>query len=231
MMSYAPITHGMLHSTILQFIIQHGYGPDLTDLTGLLDASETQVADALKALQDYHGVVLHPNTARIWVIHPFSLAPTSFVVQTAHGEWWGNCAWCSLGVAALLNQDVSITTTLGADRQQVSIHIQNGQIVESGYVVHFPIPMTQAWDNVIYTCSTMLLFASVAEVDRWSQQHRIPKGDVQPIEKIWHFAREWYGNHLNPQWEKWTNGQAQAIFQRHGLTHPVWHIPQSNERF
>ena len=230
-MSHTEITHGQLHSTILRYIIEHGFAPHLSDIVTLLNAAESEVAAALTALQDYHGVVLHPGTSRIWVIHPFALAPTNFVVRTAQREWWGNCAWCSLGVAALLNQDVTITTALGADRQQVSVHIQNGQIVESGYVIHFPIPMTQAWDNVIYTCSTMLLFEGEGEVDRWSVQHRIPKGDVQPIAKIWDFAREWYGNHLNPQWEKWTNRQAQAIFQRHGLTHAIWHIPQSNERF
>ena len=45
---------------------------------------------------------------------------------------------------------------------KLSIHeaiaIRDGKIVESNYYIHFPIPMQNAWDNVIYTCSTMLLF-------------------------------------------------------------------------
>lgn len=231
-MNQPKITYGELHSIILQFIIEHGFAPELPQLAALLNLPESQVAEALTALQDYHGVVLHPGTSRIWVIHPFSLAPTNFVVRKTDGkEWWGNCAWCSLGVAALLNQDVSITTTLGADRQQVEIHIKDGKVVESDYVVHFPVPMIHAWDNVIYTCSTMLLFQNEADIDRWSEQHHIKKGDVQPIENIWSFAQVWYGNHLNPDWEKWTNQQARDIFQRFGLTHDVWHIPSSDERF
>ena len=32
-------------------------------------------------LQEYHGVVLHPNEPRVWVLHSFSLAPTSFYVR------------------------------------------------------------------------------------------------------------------------------------------------------
>lgn len=230
-MSNLNLTHGVLHATILQFIIDNGFGPEIDELASLLQVSELELVNALKALQEYHGVVLHPDNARIWVIHPFSLAPTNFTVRTPEKEYWGNCAWCSLGVAALLNRDVTITTVLGADRHQVDIHIQNGAVVESDFYVHFPIPMVQAWDNVIYTCSTMLLFENVSDVERWCQQHRIARGDVQPLTNIWNFARVWYGNHLNPNWEKWTNKQASEIFKQFGLTHDIWHIPSSEARF
>lgn len=230
-MSHLELTHGLLHSKILQFIIDNGFGPEIAELTSMLHVAEPEVIKALNALQDYHGVVLHPNNSRIWVIHPFSLAPTNFTVRTAEKAYWGNCAWCSLGVAALLNCDVTITTMLGADRHQVDIHIQNGKLVENDFYVHFPIPMTKAWDNVIYTCSTMLLFESVSDVERWCHQHRIAQGDVQPMHNIWDFARVWYGNHLNPRWEKWTNQQALDIFKQFGLTHDVWHIPASETRF
>lgn len=230
-MSDSKITHGLFHSTILQFIINNGFGPEIDELASMLQVTEPEVVEALKALQDYHGVVLHPNNDRIWVIHPFSLAPTNFTVRTADKEYWGNCAWCSLGVAALLHQDVIITTVLGADRQQVELHIRDGELIENNFYVHFPIPMTKAWDNVIYTCTTMLLFESVADVARWSRQHRVSQGDIQPVQNIWNFAKVWYGNHLNPQWEKWTNQQALDIFKQFGLTHDVWRIPGSEMRF
>ncbi|MEO1643662.1 MAG: organomercurial lyase, partial [Chloroflexota bacterium] len=124
------ITHGKLHATILSYIIEHGFAPNTSELSDLLTVSETDIETALQALQDYHGVVLHPNSSRIWVVHPFSLAPTNFTVRTADKEYWGNCAWCSLGVAALLKQDCTITTVLGADRQQVEIHVKEGELVE-----------------------------------------------------------------------------------------------------
>lgn len=225
------ISNSLLHHTILKFIIDHGYAPTVDELAALLKISPDETETALRELADYHGVVLHPNSTKIWVIHPFSLAPTSFVVRAGKNHWWGNCAWCSLGVAALLNCDLTITTALGADGRQVQIHVQDGRIVEDQYVVHFPIPMIHAWDNVIYTCSTMLIFEDEAAVDRWSAQHRIPKGDVQPIQKIWEFSKVWYGNHLNPEWHKWTNAEAQQIFENFGLTHEIWKLPSSAERF
>jgi len=252
------LTHGELHYAILRHVIDHGYAPNVRELSQeLMTSSKASVEDvstALKSLAEYHGVVLHPSNnnsnPEVWVIHPFSLAPTNFVVRCNGRHWWGNCAWCSLGVAALLVNDnkekkkkqeqksdgeddleITISTRLGADTEAIDIHIRNGRVVEENLVIHFPIPMLRAWDNVIYTCSTMLVFRDQAEVERWSRAHRIPVGDVQPITNIWNFAREWYGNHLNRDWVKWTNSEAADMFSRYGLTHPVWHIPTTNTRF
>jgi len=225
------MNNSILYYTILKFIIETGFAPEVNEIADILNIHEDSVITALKNLQDDHGIVLHPNSSKIWVIHPFSLAPTNFLVTTEKCEWWGNCAWCSLGVAALLNQDVTITTTIGANGKQISAHIKNGKIIEKDLYIHFPIPMQNAWDNVIYTCSTMLLFENESQIDLWCKKHRIPKGDIQPIEKIWEFSKVWYGNHLNPEWKKWTSEEAAAIFKQFNLTNEIWNIPVSDTRF
>lgn len=160
------VTNSSLHYAILRHILDRGYAPDVQQLAGLLQSDPETVEAGLYRLQEYHGVVLHPHEPKIWVIHPFALAPTNFFVKSAKGAWWGNCAWCSLGVAALLNDDATITTSLGAHGEPVVIHIQNGEIQEKDLYIHFPIPMKAAWNNVVYTCSTMLIFKNEADVDR-----------------------------------------------------------------
>lgn len=230
-MSDEPVNNATLHYTLIRHIIDRGYAPEAPELATLLGSSEAEVVAALLRLHADHGVVLHPHQPKVWVIHPFALAPTNFLVKSAGGEWWGNCAWCSLGVAALLAQDVTITTALGAGERQVQVHIRDGRVVEEQYLVHFPIPMRQAWDNVIYTCSTMLLFDDEPHVDRWCSRHHIAKGDVQPIARVWEFARVWYGNHLNPAWKKWTTAEARGIFRQFGLTAKTWELPATAERF
>jgi hypothetical protein len=225
------VTNSSLHYTILKHIIDKGYAPDLKELTHLLDATEDEVKEGLYQLQDYHGVVLHPHEPKVWVIHPFSTAPTNFIVKSAKGQWWGNCAWCSLGVAALLNDDCTITTSFGAHGESITIHIEQGEVREKELFIHFPVPMKDAWNNVIYTCSTMLVFKNPSEIENWTRQHHIPQGDIQPISKIWAFSKKWYGNHLNPQWQKWTMKEAQEIFQAFQLEHPVWQLETSNTRF
>ncbi len=225
------ITNSKLHYTIIRKIIDNGFAPDVEELSKILGADKDEVIRALYGLQDYHGVVLHPNEPKVWVIHPFSLAPTNFYVKSKNGEWWGNCAWCSLGVAALLKDDVKITTRVGAETKQIEINIVNGEIQEKNYYIHFPIPMKNAWDNVLYTCSNMLVFENEEQVNHWSKKHNIPKGDIQPIDKIWSFSKKWYGNHLNPEWTKLTVDEAKQIFKDFEFENKIWNLSDSKERF
>lgn len=226
-----PNNNSVLHHRILKHFIELGHAPSIDDLSRLLNQPREAVVVGLRDLAEYHGVVLHPVTSEIWVIHPFSTAPTNFWVESAQGSWWGNCAWCSLGIAALVAGDVTIISTLGGESKQVQIEIVDGSLTESEFLVHFPVPMTNVWDNVIYTCSTMLLFDSEATINDWCGRHQIPKGDVQPLTNIWEFAKAWYGRHLDENWTKWTALEAKALFERFHLTGPTWEIPAAASRF
>lgn len=225
------ITNSSLHYIIIKCIIEKGFAPSIADLAVTFEVSIDEVINGLYELEEYHGVVLHPNHPKIWVIHPFSLAPTNFYVTTKNKEWWGNCAWCSLGIAALLKEDVKITTRVGGETKQIEINILDGVIQEKNLWIHFPVPMKQAWDNVIYTCSNMLVFENEEQVNEWVEKHHIPKGDIQPIEKVWQFSKKWYGNHLNPAWTKWTIEDAKRIFKEFELTGEIWDLDASKERF
>jgi len=225
------VTNANLHFQIIKWIIEKGYAPTVDDLTSILKANEDQVINGLNKLQDYHGVVLHPNEPKVWVMHPFSLAPTNFFVQSSRGQWWGNCAWCSLGIAALLHEDVKITTTIGAEIKQIEINVVDGEVQEKGLFIHFPIPMAKAWDNVIYTCSNMLVFENEKQIDDWAKRHDVPKGDIQPIDNIWQFSKIWYGRHLDPNWTKWSIDDAKQLFTSFKLEGPLWELDGSSQRF
>ncbi len=225
------LNHSTLHYALMGHVVDQGYAPSVQDLSGQFDRSESEIITALKALQEYHGVVLHPHNSEVWVIHPFSMAPTNFLVRQQGREWWGNCAWCSLGAAVLLGGEVTITTTLGANGPQVQLRIIDEELIDPQYYVHFPIPMVECWQNVVFTCSTMLLFDSESAIQTWSQRHHIPVGDIQPVANVFELAKVWYGNHLSPHWQKWTLEESKAIFQRFHLTGSIWDIPISGGRF
>jgi hypothetical protein len=91
--------------------------------------------------------------------------------------------------------------------------------------------MKNAWDNVIYTCSNMLIFENVEQIESWALRHNIPQGDIQPLEKIWTFSKKWYGEHLNPAWTKWTVEEAKQIFMDFELDCKIWKLYYSKERF
>jgi hypothetical protein len=226
-----PMNHSTLHAAIIGSFLERERPPTLQELAAHFGCDEPTARAGLRALAEYHGVVLHPTTDEIWVAHPFSAAPTTFVVRAGGKTWWGNCAWCSLGVAALAGGTATIETRIGALEAPVTIRIENGALLDTDYVVHFPIPMRQAWDNVIYTCSVMLLFHSEAQVDEWCAARGIAKGDVRPLEQIWRFATDWYGRHASPTWTKWSVQEAIALFAKHHLTGSTWRLADRDERF
>jgi len=230
-MASGLITHASLHQAILRGFVTRGHAPFHAELAASFGVDAATMTAALQELAAYHGVVLHPHAPEIWVAHPFSAAPTTFVVRHADKLWWGNCAWCSLGIAALVGgSGVTIETTLGAEGRPVVIRVENHRIVQD-LVVHFPIAMARAWDNVIFTCSTMLVFENESAVDAWSARHALPRGDVQRIQKAYDFAREWYGRHLDADWRKWTTDEARSLFEKHGLRGPIWELPRTGDRF
>lgn len=220
-----------LHHAVLRSFVDRGFAPTREELAEQLSMSAPEVKRQLRSLADEHGIVLHPHNDEVWVAHPFSAVPTNFILRRGAREWWGNCAWCALGAAALIGGDLTISTVLGANGRWQEIRIREGRVVPDDLVVHFPVPMTQAWDNVHFTCSVMLAFASEADVDAWCRAHRIAKGDVRPIDQIWRLARDWYGRHLDRDWRKWTVDEAAEIFARHGLDGPIWELPRDHARF
>jgi Alkylmercury lyase len=220
-----------LHHVIMHHFMEHCCAPTGDALATYFGVEREEIASAMFALQEYHGVVLHPHCPEVWVAHPFSTAPTCFTVRYGERRWWANCAWCSLGIAALLGGNgVSIESSLGADSSPVTVQVDGG-CVQEDLLVHFPVPMTRVWDNVIYADSTVLFFESDGQIDFWAKRHHIARGDSQPIQRVYQLGVAWYGHHLDEQWHKWTLDEARAIFTKLGLSGPIWELPHSSERF
>lgn len=217
--------HEHIRYQINRYIFDHGYAPDSQELADLSSVSVNQVNEALEVLAGQHALVLHPNSHKIWIAHPFSLMPTLFWVESGEKGWYSNCTWCSLGVASLVeNEDVTIYTKLNGTKDPLEIHINNGRIKEEHLLVHFLVRPINFWDNVIYTCSNMLAFDSEEAIDHWCKTQNVKKTEIQPISKIWELAQHWYGYYLSPDWTNKTPDQAKAIFQRVGLTGAFWQL-------
>src|SRR5262249_7528801 len=135
-MAKLAINQSTLHFVILSNVVEKGFAPTVNDLCRQFSASRDEVVDGLTALADDHGVVLHQKTSEIWAIHPFSLAPTNVWLDSSRGNWWANCVWCSLGAAALLQSDVTITTTLGGEGKQVQLRVVDGELLDKEFLVH-----------------------------------------------------------------------------------------------
>lgn len=92
-MTHSNATAGALHRQLLRGLVDDGVLPSRDTLLARLKCSDVELDRAFESLAEEHGVVLHPGSHGVWVIHPFSLAPTLFLVRSGDRAWWGNCAW------------------------------------------------------------------------------------------------------------------------------------------
>jgi len=215
---------GWVHHHLLSYIIEYGKAPTLPSLAALCGLNEQNTWDQLKALDVQKGLLFNPGSDRCWVVPPFALWPTNFWVKSKAMSWWGNCVWCSLGIAAIIKTDVDIVTRIGAEDETCIIKVRSGKIEPDDLVVHLSIPIARAWENVIYFCGTVLAFHNNEGVNQWCHRHSIEKGVILPINQVWELAKHWYGSYLDTDWSKWSREEARVIFEEVGLTGDFWKV-------
>lgn len=70
----------------------------------------------------------------------------------------------------------------------------------------------------------MLAFRSEGHVDRWRELQCLPKGAAFRPEQMWQLARAWYSNRLDPDWQRKTPDEVEALFAEIGLTGEFWRL-------
>lgn len=222
-----------LHHLIIKSFVERGFPPTPADLAAEAGLSPAAAASELRALADSHGVVFHPHCPEVWICHPFATYPMGWWVEKGTRGWFTNCAWCALGVCALVGGESRVHTLIGGEAKKVSFAVGASGPTGGDTVVHFAVPPKRAWENVLFTCGTITLFEREHDVDPWCRRYRLPKGEVVPLLRAWQLACAWYGNHLAEDWKKWTIAEAAAIFQRVGLGSDFWKLdaPDGAGRF
>jgi hypothetical protein len=221
-----PNSPERIHYLLTTYVIERGHAPDVESLARLAGCSAGQAAQGLKLLSDMHGVILEPDSTRVWSLHPFALAPTPFWVSTDDRRgWWANCAWCSLGIAAALKHDVTISAGDGAEGEPLSFRVEAGRPARADLVVHFPYPPARWWDNPYAPCANILFFSDPARVAAWCEHHGRPHGAVVAIETVAKLAELWFGDYASPDWRRKSAREAEAIFRAIELDQAFWALP------
>ena len=224
---------GLVHHVLLEHIVASGFAPSIDVLAAGAGCAPDEAVTSLRRLHEGHGLVLHPggDPPEPWLVHPFALVPTAFWVEDHRRGWWAPCVWCALGVVALVEGPARIHARYGGEGVPATIACDGTDLSPADPVVHFPVPVARAWDNVHRFCGSTLVFPAAAAVDAWCERHGQPRGDVQPLATVAELARRWYGGHRARDWHKWTVEEAAAIFRGLGLQGPVWELPAAEGRF
>ena len=211
-----------LRGLLTRMIAARGHAPSLGELAQAAGIDEEQVPQALRRLHDAHALLLHPDRCEPWVVHPFALSAGGCWVETPRRGYWANCLYCGLGIAAALRSDARITTRIGGEGETRIYRVEGGALLDSDGIFHLATPVARWWNNVIHACATFQPFGAEAEVDPWCERHALPRGAVMPLDALWRFASDWYGNYLDEPWRKRSPEQVRTLFDRHGLTGPFW---------
>ena len=70
----------------------------------------------------------------------------------------------------------------------------------------------------------MLLFRSEEHVDRWCAARGIARGAMFTPEQMWQVAKPWFERRLAPDWRRFAADEAEALFERAGLTGEFWKL-------
>lgn len=138
-------------SLIYDSCLKHGQPPSIEQLSADLDASLEQTRSALANLAEAHMLVLQKDSGEILMANPFSAVPTSFVVETLKFTCYGNCIWDSLGIAAMLHQDVTIKTSCADCGHALQLQVTNNKVQGDQGLIHFAIPARHWWDDIVFT--------------------------------------------------------------------------------
>lgn len=86
-------------------------------------------------LHAHHMIFLEPNRDIIRMANPFSAVHTRYKVKIGQKQWWANCAWDTLGIAAALHSDAILSVRYPDNDETVELRVENGAVDGKGNVV------------------------------------------------------------------------------------------------
>jgi hypothetical protein len=107
---------------------------------GVYDAALQRLAASQALTLDLHGDIA--------MAIPFSALPTDVVVSDGTTEWWANCGFDGIGVAAMLDRDVTIRTFCPSDGSTLTVGCGPSGLHSDRFVVHLAVPMAQFWHDI-----------------------------------------------------------------------------------
>lgn len=124
--------------------------PSKFELAASAGASPEDVESALAALADAHNIVLQPESDDVMMANPFSAVPTPFVVTIGSHNWFANCIWDAMGVAAMTACDAELNASCGCCGISMKLVIPVDCLAADERVAHFAIPAARWWDDIVF---------------------------------------------------------------------------------
>jgi len=110
-----------------------------------------EAGEYYKELDNRHAFFLDPGTLNIRMAWPFSAIPTDFKVHARGKTYFANCAWDMFGIPALLKCDAVMDAKFTESNEPIQLEVKDGKVTNSDLLVHFPLPFTRWYDDLVFT--------------------------------------------------------------------------------
>ena len=125
--------------------------PSVDQAAAHFNISVEEAGEYYKELNDHHAFFLEPETLSVQMAWPFSAVPTNFKVHINGKTYYANCAWDMLGIPAVLHTDAVIEAVCTESNETVQLEVKDGTITNSQLLIHFPLPFTRWYDDLVFT--------------------------------------------------------------------------------
>jgi len=126
--------------------------PPSVDVTAAhFNISTNEASEYYKELHNRHTLFLDLETLTVRMANPFSGIPTGFKVHANGKTYYANCAWDMLGIPAAFHTDAVIEAICTESNEKVQLEIKDGKVTNSELLVHFPLPFSRWYDDLVFT--------------------------------------------------------------------------------
>jgi hypothetical protein len=147
---------------VYQYFADTTHPPSVDETAKHFNITNEEARDLYLELHNRHAFFLDLETLEVRMANPFSGIRTDFKVSANGKTYFANCAWDMLGIPAALHCDAVIEAVCTESNETVEIEIQNGNIAQAAVLgggdaalsklrVHFPLPFSRWYDDLVFT--------------------------------------------------------------------------------
>lgn len=140
-----------LRLAVYRVFVATGRAPAYSEIARQVGLPADDARQAYRRLHAHHALFLAPGTDTIRMANPLSAVPTLYRVHVDGRLLWANCAWDSLGIPAMLHADARIEAVSAFFADAMTYAIKAGELEAANGVVHFPVPFSRWYDDLIHT--------------------------------------------------------------------------------
>ena len=150
-MSVAGLDPVALRVFVYDEILDRGTPPSVARIAHHFRSEPNDARRALAELRIGKTILVHPETAELWMAGPFSASETPYRVTLGRRQWWANCAWDMFGVAVIVGAPVHVETRCTDCAEPITLVCDPAAQPNGEEVVHFLVPARRWYEDIGFT--------------------------------------------------------------------------------